>query len=198
MFRFIETIKFANHSFSNMSFHQKRVNRTLEKFYPKKKISLRKALKENLPSGDEMYKCRLVYSDQVEKIEFIRYKKKAVRSLKIVACDDFNYSYKFLDRTFIDGLIQLHQGFDDILMVKKGFITDTSYCNILFYNGKQWLTPSTPLLKGTQREYLLKKNVIKNLEIRAQDIHKFQSFMLVNAMLEFSPVRAVSVSNIYL
>ena len=67
---------------------------------------------------------------------------------------------------------------DDILIVKQGFITDTSYSNVLFYNGKEWLTPTHPLLKGTQRASLLDQEIIRVAEIRLEDLHHFKKVTL--------------------
>jgi 4-amino-4-deoxychorismate lyase len=69
------------------------------------------------------------------------------------------------------------------LIVKNGFITDTSSANILFYDGRDWVTPSTPLLMGTCREKLLRGGKIREENIKRDDIYKFKHFRLINAMI---------------
>jgi len=51
------------------------------------------------------------------------------------------------------------------------------------------------LLKGTMRSKLLETNRIHEDEIRLKDIYNFESFKLINAMLEFESPE-LSLSNI--
>ena len=69
------------------------------------------------------------------------------------------YSLKLTDRSQINRLLKQKGNYDDILIVKNGFITDTSISNIIFYNGSKWITPAAPLLKGTCRDKLLKEGL---------------------------------------
>ena len=70
-----------------------------------------------------------------------------------------NYDLKYFDRKIFDDLKKNIKA-DDILIIKNGFITDTSIANILFFDGKKWITPKKPLLKGTVRERLLRMKLI--------------------------------------
>jgi 4-amino-4-deoxychorismate lyase len=81
-------------------------------------------------------------------------------------------------------------------MVKNGLVSDTSYCNILFYDGAEWLTPEVPLLAGTQRQHLLDLGKIKTEKITPNDLHNYHKFMLINAMLEFDENRVGDVRRI--
>ena len=92
-------------------------------------------------------------------------------------------------------LYDLRKNCDDVLIVKRGFVTDTSYANIVFKRGKYWYTPWSALLKGTIRAFLLERNLIKEEEIRLEDIKTFESFKLINAMLEFDGPE-INISNI--
>ena len=66
--------------------------------------------------------------------------------------DDICYPYKYTDRDNINRLIELRGDCDDILIIKNGMVTDSSYANVVFrdLNGN-WVTPSTFLLPGTIR-----------------------------------------------
>lgn len=77
------------------------------------------------------------------------------------------------------------QSCDDILIVKNGFVTDSSISNIIFFDGYKWVTPDTPLLKGTMRQFLLEAAEIKEETITVQNLTTFTSFRLINAMLGF-------------
>ena len=70
-------------------------------------------------------------------------------------------------------------------MTTNGFLTDTSYCNILLFDGTDWITPENPLYKGVQRECLLDEKIIKVGEIHERDLNNYEFFMLVNAMFVF-------------
>ncbi len=81
-----------------------------------------------------------------------------------------------------------------MLLVKQGFITDSSYCNIAFREGDQWFTPDKPLLNGVQRQYLLDQEIIRKQEIRLTDLSKFSSFKLFNAMIDWQTAQEISVA----
>ena len=72
----------------------------------------------------------------------------------------------------------------DILIVKNGLITDTSYSNIILYDGKEWVTPESFLLNGVKRQHLLNKCIIKEMKVRTVDLKNFKKISLINAMLE--------------
>jgi 4-amino-4-deoxychorismate lyase len=132
-----------------------------------------------------LYKCRITYDEHTRDVEFIPYTPKSITSLRIVEHDRISYDFKYKDRRTIDRLYELRNGSDDILIVKRGMVTDTSYCNIVFKKGKHWYTPWSALLKGTQRQKLLEREKIKEEEISASDIKNFDTFKLINALLEF-------------
>ena len=77
---------------------------------------------------------------------------------------------------------------DDVLVVRKGWLTDTSICNIALWNGKQWITPSKPLLAGTKRASLLEQGEIATGDIRPDDLPAYSRIRLFNAMIEFGEI----------
>jgi 4-amino-4-deoxychorismate lyase len=85
---------------------------------------------------------------------------------------------------------------DDILIVKDGYITDTSFSNIVFFDGEKWVTPARPLLRGTMRESLLKRNLIGEENITVDDLNKIKEARLINAMLPLETGTAIQVENI--
>ena len=143
-----------------------------------------------------LFKCRIIYSEQIEKVEFIPYSIPKINKLKMVFDDQISYTYKFLNRTSIEKLYNLKGNHDDVLIVKNGLITDTSYANIIFYNGTEWLTPEKPLLKGTQRVALLEKEMIKTADIRPVDLIHFKKARLLNAMIRFEDKMDIMIRNI--
>ena len=85
---------------------------------------------------------------------------------------------------------------DDIIIVKNGLVTDSFAANLLFFNGKDWVTPTTPLLKGTKRQLLLDRGIIIEKEIMEEDVFGFQKVGLINAMIDFEEMPIVSVEKI--
>lgn len=141
-----------------------------------------------------IYKCRVVYNENIETIEFIPYILKPVRSLKIIR-GDIDYSYKFEDRSSIKELFSKRENCDDILIVKNNLVTDTSYCNIVFYRDGSWFTPSSPLLNGTKRQKLLDEGIITAEEITIKDIHHYERASLINSMLDLEDM-VISIEKI--
>lgn len=199
--KLLETIRYENGEFENLNFHQKRMDVSRKKLFGyTDKISLVHDIQawtlETGVSNFGLFKCRIVYSDQIEKIDFIPYTIPHIQSLKIVVDDQIEYDHKFLNRNQLEQLHIQKGECDDILIVKNGLITDTSFSNILFYNGKDWITPAKPLLKGTQRAKLLEQEKIKTADIRVEDLKKFKVARLINAMIGFEDKLETCIDNI--
>jgi 4-amino-4-deoxychorismate lyase len=131
------------------------------------------------------FKCRLIYGQSLEKVEFEPYTFRAIRSLRLVDANHLDYTYKYLDRSALDALFQKRSGLDDILMVKNSLLTDTYYANVALFEGEKWLTPASPLLPGTCRARLLAQGMIHEADIRIQEIRLFKKIHLFNAMTDW-------------
>jgi 4-amino-4-deoxychorismate lyase len=182
----LESIKLVDGEFRNLFYHERRMNRALkflcgvqEHFYLEEFLQHLDLPKQGL------YKCRMVYDDVSRDIEFIPYEYKAINSLRVVEHDRVSYEFKYADRKVLNRLYELRRNSDDVLIVKRGLVTDSSYANIVFRRGKHWYTPWSALLKGTMRAQLLEKDLIQEEEIRVEDIKTFETFKLINAMWEF-------------
>ena len=138
----------------------------------------------------------MIYDDASRDIEFVPYRYKKIDSLRVVEHDRVSYEFKYADRKLIDRLYGLKKDCDDILIVKRGFVTDSSFSNIVFRRGTRWYTPWSALLKGTIRSNLLERNLIHEEEIRVEDIKTFDSFKLITAMIGFDGLE-VDISRIY-
>jgi 4-amino-4-deoxychorismate lyase len=86
-----------------------------------------------------------------------------------------------------------HKSADEILIIKNGFVTDTSFSNIVFFDGIKWITPSTYLLNGTQRQQLLQQGAIIEEEIRPSDLKHFRFAKLINAMLDLETSPSIDI-----
>jgi 4-amino-4-deoxychorismate lyase len=192
----IETIKVVDGQFCNLFYHEQRMIRSLETLCGvQDDIILDEFLQEIATPQQGVFKCRIVYDDLTKEVEFIPYNIRPVNKLRLVESDRINYEFKYVDRKQIDKLFEERGDCDDILIIKKGEVTDASYANIVFRRGDEWITPWSPLLKGTMRQKLIEENKIIPEKILLDDIPTFKSFKLINAMLEFDSSE-IDVSNI--
>lgn len=172
-----ETIKLVDKRAQNLSYHTKRAKNSVKK---ELNFKFEDILKCDL-SG--LVRAKVVYSEdgELKDLNFYPYKVKKFHKFTLVNAD-FNYEKKYLDRSKIDSL---KGDFDEIIMVKNSLITDTSIANIAIFDGSSWLTPKTPLLKGTFREQLLEKNQILPKDISIDELLKAHKFAIMNAMVGF-------------
>ena len=194
----LETIKIAENYLINLEYHQQRVNRSIRDLFNKNaRINLNEKIKVPGFLGKGLYKCRVIYNLEIKKVEFLHYKQPEIITLKLVSCNDLDYYYKFKNRQAITELLELKGRCDDILILRNDLVTDTSFCNIIFCDGNNWITPSNPLLKGTQREYLLEKGMVSEAILKSSDIYYFNSFKLINAMIDFETSQTLPITNIF-
>lgn len=134
------------------------------------------------------YRLTLEYSlTGLSAIRLVPYCKRTIRALRpILLPDGFEYSYKYTDRSFFDRMkAELASEEEPLFVRPDGTITDTSFTNVLIETESDYLTPTRPLLKGIQREGLLRAGLIAEADdltlstLRA----KAKSILLINALL---------------
>ena len=180
---FLETIKVLDGSLCHIEYHQRRYERTLASFGVRDFLRLDKVL---APPQDGLYRCRFLYTTEGAFTKsYHRYKKRDIQKLKVIPSDTLEYDKKYANRDALESLFEQREGCDDIIIVKNGLLQDTTIANIALFNGRDWLTPNKPLLKGTTRERLLQSGFLKTADIRAKDLKKFQKMALMNAMIDF-------------
>lgn len=183
-----------------MPYHQARMERTIHHFFPQLAEKSMPCLGNLLEPREEMdfFKARVVYgAEGVEKVEYAPYSMREIRSLKIVTDDGIDYSYKSIDRTRLNELSAQRGSCDDIIIVKNGLVTDTSFTNLAILTADdRWLTPSHPLLAGTMRAYLLDEGIISEADITLNDLKNAQAVRLFNAMIDFGK-REVNIKDIH-
>lgn len=185
--QFVETIKIKNGKALALPYHQARMERTIRRFFPtlaseEIKLSSLISPKEEM----NLYKARVVYDIQgVEAIEYAPYKMKEIHSLKVVEDDEIDYTYKSTDRSALNALVAQKDDCDEIIIVKNGLITDTSFTNLALFDGNRWLTPKHPLLQGTKRAQLLEAGIILEADLTLENLRKAEKVSLFNAMIDF-------------
>ncbi len=178
--------------------HEARLQRTRQHFFPDAPptLPLEDWLQVPAHCKTGIYKCRVIYGQELLQVEFLPYTPRPIRTLKLVADDAIDYAWKSEDRSTLNHLFAQKGDCDDILIVKNGLLTDSSYSNLAFYDGEAWYTPETPLLQGIQRECLLREGCLIPTSIRVEDLNCFSQIALINAMLELGDC-VVDVMNVF-
>lgn len=180
--RLLETIQIKNGQFQNIHYHNQRFNKSrFDLFSVDKFEDLEKYIQVPTQCDSGMFRCRVIYEKEILEITFTPYIYKAIKTLKLVDIGDWDYSYKYSDRSFLINLLTENKEFDEVIMVKNGLITDCTIANLAFYDGINWFTPATPLLAGTKRQQLLENRELLETEIRVEDLGKYQGVCLINA-----------------
>lgn len=142
-------------------------------------------LLEKVPNPCGAFRCRLIYGDQIQRIELLPYQKPNIQTIQLMTADSMEYALKWTDRHYWDDLLfqKLPQA-DEILIVKNGRITDTSRHNILCQKDGIWYTPDCPLLAGTMRQHLLDQGKIILKAISPGELWEYEQIHLINALTE--------------
>lgn len=180
----LETICLLDGQLLNLNYHEARLNRTRTELLGAGELwSLEKLLSNYDLPKQGLFKCRLIYDLALLKFEWEPYQRRPITSLKKVYDDQISYSYKYLDRSSLATLFGQKEDKDDVLIIKNGLLTETSYCSIALYNGTEWHTPATPLLNGTQRQLLIDSGSIKEISIEENNLSQYSHIRLFNAMI---------------
>ena len=199
MYPLIETIKCDNGILFNREFHQARFeNAQKEYFKIHPEINLFKCIEIPDFARTGLFRCRVTYTEKIEKIEFFPHQFREIKSLKLVEDNSIDYRFKYAGREKLTQLYEKKGICDDILIIKNGCITDTFTANTVFFDGEKWWTPDTPLLPGTKRARLLNEKKIFECKITLRDISKYEKAGLINAMQDLENMPVIIAQNIRL
>lgn len=198
MFPLFETISIENRQASNLSLHQARMDRSyLHQYGTQNPFDLIELFNQLILPSAHQLKWRLCYNQHETTSTIDVYRMRSINSLKLVhVSPSFDYAYKYTDRTPFDALKSRNPEADEIIIVKEGLITDSSYSNLILRKGAKLYTPAQPLLKGVQREYLIQNKIIKECDIFAKELFQYSEILLVNAMLPIDNCPKIKVNKI--
>lgn len=189
MCQFIESIKLLDGVFSRIPYHQKRVNDTFAFHFAGHKVhSLEAIWTQSIIPASGMYKCRLQYDADSVHVEFIPYTLRKLESLRLIHTSIEPSIFKSASREAYNEAFEGRGDCDDVLLIHKGLLTDTSYCNIALWDGQQWFSPQTPLLKGTNLSQLIDSGLVHQKDISYQELPNYSKITLFNAMIEFGEI----------
>lgn len=185
---FVESIKIKDGKAVGVSYHQARMSRTIQHLFPEKPIpNLEEALSPT--PAMHFHKARVIYNAQgINDIQYTPYAMRKINSLKIIKDDNICYPFKSTDRSRLNMLSAKKEECDEIIIMKQGLVTDTSFTNIAILEGRKWITPRHPLLPGTKRAYLLEAGLMEEADITFCRLMKAEKVCLFNAMIELSEI----------
>lgn len=190
MSRFIETIRLEEGQLQLLSYHQQRLELALRDGLGMAEADIHLE-SMNIPAEFRkgIWKCRILYEQGIEKVEFLPHTPMQVHSLKLVRGEGLDYRHKYSDRSSLAALMEQREDCDDILIIRDGCLSDSYMANVVCWDGFHWHTPDTPLLPGCMRAYLLDQGKIREKRICEADLGRYQKFRLINALnrLEESP-----------
>jgi 4-amino-4-deoxychorismate lyase len=179
---FFETLLIKDKKINNLTYHNARLNSTIKQnFNIDSKLDLANFIdiKEDID-----LRCKVIYDTSIKDIQYSPLKKRLFKSFKLIE-SDIVYDFKYLDRSKLDKLYKEKGDCDDIIIVKNNFITDTTIANIAYFDGKDWITPKTPLLRGSMRAYMLENKLILEKDVKIEDIKKAKKIAIMNAIIGF-------------
>lgn len=197
----VETIRADDGQFDDLSPHVDRIERSRSALFgevaPLNLPDELSRVSESIGAG--RWKVRVLYDLEIRSIEAEVYRPKPYASAALVDGGAVNYQYKTAERPELDALTRqaVSMGGDTALIIKAGRITDFSYANAAFFDGKFWWTPREPLLRGTRRDRLLAEGRILETDITPEDLKGYIIVSPINAMLELGEVLMETTSIIH-
>lgn len=196
--RFLETIKVCGGKICSPEIHYDRYKKTLAEFYPHvRPVPVERFVEAARGAGEGVEKLRVEYGESFS-AAVAPYVPKKINSLKVFDGGGIDYRFKSADRTALNALALAarNANCDDAIITKDGFVTDSSYANLVFADDGGLWTPATFLLNGTKRRSLLASGAVREREIRAADIRRFKRVIFVNAMLDISDNIGADIENV--
>jgi 4-amino-4-deoxychorismate lyase len=198
MSRLLETIRIENGAALHLEWHERRMaNAIRERWQLHAAVELRPLIHVPAEFSTGTFRCNIRYGPEIRDISFAPYEKRIIRSLKLVDGGAIDYHLKYDDRRQLEALLAMRGECDEILIVRDGFITDTSMSNVIFTDGHRWVTPANPLLKGTCRDRLIGEGMLSEMFITPAALPGFTGCRLINAMRDPAEEPTIPVSQIF-
>ncbi|MDO9548353.1 MAG: aminotransferase class IV [Candidatus Marinimicrobia bacterium] len=180
-FPFFETIRVSGGLVEQADLHLERMRRTC--FFHYGAFHFERIFDKLKASENGIIKLNIWYNQHETEIKVSEYVPAELKTIKVVACDpDFDYSFKYSNRSYLNSLLQSASGADEIVIVKSEMVTDTSKANIVFEKDGVFYTPDTFLLNGTMRQFLITTGKVTEKAIKAEDISEYERMYFINAM----------------
>lgn len=190
----LETIQIKDGKFQHIAYHNQRFNASRKAlFHVDTAVKLEDIIQIPADYLTGTVRCRVLYEENIQEITFAPYVFKDIRHLQVVDVPPIDYSHKYANRQVFTDLLQQYPDADEVIIVQNGLITDCTIACLAFYDGTEWFVPTTPLLKGTRRQQLLDKGLVKERIIKTTDLSTFQKVCLINTFRDLDLSVAVNL-----
>lgn len=189
-----ETIKIEAGEIINLRYHQARFDDTRKRLFGAL-ATIDLGLQIH-PPKQGVWRCRIVYGQKIQSVEYIPYQPKMIRALKLSENSTLRYPFKYTNREAFTQLQNDAKGYDDVIIVQHGLLTDTTIANIALYKNHRWYTPKTPLLPGTMRAKLLSEGFLTLADIEIHTLRHYTQVALMNAMVGFKLLNNITIQNL--
>ena len=194
---FLDTIRIQDGHARHVADHINRMRRTAQHFgftAPALPADLDALVPHDLRTG--IVRCRIVYGHTLREITFTPYRRRRLERLIAVDAGTMDYAFKYADRSPLERPnLQLSEA-DELLFVRDGCVTDTSYTNLILRRGDELVTPDTFLLDGTCRRRLLRSAQVRTAQVRLSDLSAYDELLLVNAMMPLGEALRLPASSV--
>jgi len=199
MFAFLETIFIENGQAQHLDYHQIRINDVFNDFYANEPVLQIDELVStlNLPTFGK-FRARIIYEKHWIKSEIIPYKEKQIQRLKAQELGEYDYSYKWEDRSYFSEVLAENKEMDEVVFIQNGLIKDCTIANLAFLKDSIWYTPKQPLLNGTTRRRLIVEEKIQEADIFIDDLASYSHICLINVFRPLSLEKSLLVSKAFL
>jgi 4-amino-4-deoxychorismate lyase len=196
MYPLFETIAVENFQPKNLWLHQQRMNNSYRDIFGgTNPFILSEIFKKEKITSSELLKWNVWYAKESFQTKVSSYAIRKIDRVKLVSVDSsFDYSHKFSNRLQLEQIRNQFLDYDDIIIVKNGLITDSSYANIVLQKDDKLFTPRLPLLFGTQRKYLIENQIIIEKDIHPSEIAVYEKMYFINAMLTINIAPFVNIN----
>ncbi len=187
MYPFFETLRAQGESVDHFAYHRRRMERTLRaNGMPEPRTDwfaqLELALRAQALASPQPLRLHVDYDGISWQIAAGPLPTTPMRTLRLVVDNSIAYPYKSTDRSCLDRLFQQREEADDVLIVKDGYITDTSRANLLLLRQGEWFTPQHSLLPGTTQERLVEELHLQFVPIAPRELDRYEQLWIINAL----------------
>jgi 4-amino-4-deoxychorismate lyase len=200
LFPVLETLALIDGIIQNPYFHQQRIAKVQEELYGNhpnlEEIDISRVVEHgfnswiihNPPpkswqgSAHPKVKVRLLYGAHLGPIEFQWYNRPDYANALIISTPRVDYHIKWADRTWFTQVSKSVPKESYPLFCVDGLLTDGLSSNLVIYKDDTYLTPRSPLLKGTMREWLLSSKTLVEADLTPADLYQAKEVILINAL----------------
>ncbi|MBP6455350.1 MAG: aminotransferase class IV [Chitinophagaceae bacterium] len=176
-----ESILVENGELKNLELHQQRMQKSAWELFRLKK-NWAEIFEIKVVKNKEKQKCKIFYDTKITSIEIEKYTPKKIKKIVPIIDNELYYKYKYANRLAIEQYTKNLIPGEEPIFIKNGLISDSSYSNLVFWNGNEWHTPKKPLLNGTRRQLLLHNKSIFETSIVWDDLIKYKKISFINAL----------------